>query len=236
LKRLEHERQRALHRQVFEQQMAALEQKQAEELLNIPVDGLQHVALSAPTTPPRIAPQLSTERGLKPSLVGQEGNRLSYSEKRKSVTYSGLAQSSEEVVKSGNRTSHTRPAGAKSMPGSRRPSTGSYASDELEQLVEGLSVRDRAPGSARHLSRLGNLTLAERRLINDPSPVLVDSAFTSHLNAGHMLDEQLDQEMQSQSILMDLTTLNRFWQAPCSIYQFQMRIKSNIVVRSLTPE
>ena len=31
LKRLEHERQRALHRQVFEQQMAALEQKQATQ-------------------------------------------------------------------------------------------------------------------------------------------------------------------------------------------------------------
>jgi hypothetical protein len=182
--------------------MAALEQKQAEELLSLPVDpGLQHVALSAPTTPPRGAPQLSAERVLKPSLAGPEGNRSSYSEKRKSVTYSALAQSPDEVVETTARMPHNRSAGAKSMPGSRRPSTGSHASEELEQLVEGLSVHDRAPGSARHLSRLGNLTLSERRMLHEHNSVLVDSGYTSHLNAGLMLDEQLDQEMQSKSIV-----------------------------------
>ena len=43
---------------MFEEQMRALEQQQAQELLNIPVDSngnsLQHLAASAPTTPPRV--------------------------------------------------------------------------------------------------------------------------------------------------------------------------------------
>lgn len=178
--------------------MAALEQKQAEELLSLPVDaGLQHVALSAPTTPPRIAQQLFAERSLKPSLVGHESNRLSFSEKRKSVTYSGLTQSPDEVVEAGSRIPHNRPAGAKSMPGSRRPSTGSYASEELEHFVENLSIHDRMPGSVRHLSRLGSLNLADRHILNET--VLMDAPYNSHMNAGHMLDEQLDQEMQSKT-------------------------------------
>src|SRR5882724_3220940 len=58
---MEHERQRALQRKLFEDQMKALEQQQAAELLSLPVDpndvtsanGIHNVALSAPTTPPR---------------------------------------------------------------------------------------------------------------------------------------------------------------------------------------
>ena len=43
--------------------MRALEQKQAQELLSIPYEpngngGVQHLAVSAPTTPPRINAQL----------------------------------------------------------------------------------------------------------------------------------------------------------------------------------
>jgi hypothetical protein len=63
LKRLEHERQRLLQRKLFEDQMRALEQKQAQELLSIPYEpngngGVQHLAVSAPTTPPRVNTQL----------------------------------------------------------------------------------------------------------------------------------------------------------------------------------
>jgi hypothetical protein len=64
LKRLEHERQRLLQRKLFEDQMRALEQKQAQELLSIPSyesngnGGVQHLAASAPTTPPRVNTQL----------------------------------------------------------------------------------------------------------------------------------------------------------------------------------
>ena len=43
--------------------MRALEQKQAQELLSIPYEpngngGVQHLAVSAPTTPPRVNTQL----------------------------------------------------------------------------------------------------------------------------------------------------------------------------------
>jgi hypothetical protein len=45
----------ALHRKMFEEQMHTLEQQQAQELLDLPVDNnrndLQHMAASAPTTP-----------------------------------------------------------------------------------------------------------------------------------------------------------------------------------------
>ncbi|KAG2753374.1 hypothetical protein P692DRAFT_201862362 [Suillus brevipes Sb2] len=56
LKRLEHERQRLLQRKMFEDQMRALEQQQAQELLSIPYDptASAHLAVSAPTTPPRV--------------------------------------------------------------------------------------------------------------------------------------------------------------------------------------
>ena len=67
LKRLEHERQRLVQRKLFEDQMRALEQKQAQELLSIAYEpngngGVQHLAVSAPTTPPRINTQLGQSR------------------------------------------------------------------------------------------------------------------------------------------------------------------------------
>jgi hypothetical protein len=69
------------------------------------------------------------------------------------------------------------------------------------------------------------LTLSERRMLNDRPPVLADSPYTSHLSAGHMLDEQLDQEMQSKSLVKGTLFKINFPQAPCSIFQFQTRIK-----------
>jgi hypothetical protein len=59
LKRLEYEWQCLLQRKMFEDQMRALEQQQAQELLSLPPDpnapnggSLQHLPASAPTTPP----------------------------------------------------------------------------------------------------------------------------------------------------------------------------------------
>lgn len=62
---MEHERQRLIQRKLFEDQMRVLEQKQAQELLSIPFEpngasGVQHLAASAPTTPPRNNVQLGT--------------------------------------------------------------------------------------------------------------------------------------------------------------------------------
>lgn len=60
---MEHQRQRLIQQKLFEDQMRALEQKQAQELLSIPYEpngagGVQHLAVSAPTTPPRLNAQL----------------------------------------------------------------------------------------------------------------------------------------------------------------------------------
>ena len=57
LKRMEHERQRLIQRKMFEEQMRVLEQQQQQELLSLPMESaqsLQHLAASAPTTPPRV--------------------------------------------------------------------------------------------------------------------------------------------------------------------------------------
>lgn len=63
---MEHERQRFTQRQLFEDQMHVLKQKQDQELLSILTDpngsgGVQHLAVSVLTTPPppRINAQLS---------------------------------------------------------------------------------------------------------------------------------------------------------------------------------
>ena len=62
---------RALHRKIFEDQMRALEQQQQQELLTLPLDtsgnsSLQHLAMSAPTTPPRVNAVLNED--ISPSL------------------------------------------------------------------------------------------------------------------------------------------------------------------------
>ena len=176
----------------------ALEQKQAAELLTIPVDGaLQHVAVSAPTTPPRIAPHLVAENLLVPALPSEDGAGLSRTDKRKSVTYSSvISQSPENGSDQLAHGSIARPAGAKSMPGSRRPSSGSQNSEELKVLVDGLSIHDRAPGSARlpHGSIKSNNT----RIVLEHDRVFAEPVLASHMNVGHMLDQQLDREMQSE--------------------------------------
>jgi hypothetical protein len=60
---MEHERQRLIQRKMFEEQMRMLEQQQQQELLSLPIDpssGVQHLAASAPTTPPRVNSNFGT--------------------------------------------------------------------------------------------------------------------------------------------------------------------------------
>ena len=69
LKRLEHERQRAIQRKMFEDHMKVLEHQQAQELLSIPYESTlsgqgQHIALSAPTTPPGTNKKLGDVRAM----------------------------------------------------------------------------------------------------------------------------------------------------------------------------
>lgn len=174
-----------------------LEQQQAQELLTIEGANLQHLAASAPTTPPRVNAMLSSEyspnlsSGLAHSSVDAETLSKavgSAADKRKSVTYAPSVNHSPEAH-SNSHQSFARPGGAKSMPASRRAS----ASEHDEEL-------------AGHLE---NLSLVGERAANGqnvPQSILRSSSgrFTTPdgqtyaFNAGMMLDEQLDQEMNSE--------------------------------------
>lgn len=191
---MEHERQRALQRKMFENQMRALEQQQAKELLSIPFDGgVQHVAVSAPTTPPR------QSAGLPPGVPSALANQVDVdllsravdsaaSEKRKSVTYAPAAHSPEMLHAAA--PGYGRMGGHKSMPASRRTSASSQ-DEELAGHLNNLSLigarndgRAQAPGTP---------TLAINGQYRDSEGGPFGNAF----NAGVLLDEQLDQEMHS---------------------------------------
>ncbi|KZS90312.1 ARM repeat-containing protein [Sistotremastrum niveocremeum HHB9708] len=204
LKRIEHERQKALHRHMFEQQMRALEQKQAQELLSIPVDPLtlQHVALSAPTTPPRITAQLYGESVLNDNEMSGLGRHDLYkSDARKSVTYAPSQSSDGQDEAQLVQPSVNRPIGAKSMPGSRRQSNGSVHNEELANMIEGLSMQDRPPSSALP---------QPPSFFRSKSIRPADSTLTPHYNAGLMLDEQLDQEMQNAMRHMPISDEDKY--------------------------
>lgn len=201
LKRVEHERQRAIQRKLFEDQMRALEQQQAQELLSIEGAGLQHLAASAPTTPPRVNAMLSSneysphlQSGLSQSSM--DADTLSKAvgsavDKRKSVTYAPSVAHSPESHTS-NHQSFARPGGAKSMPASRRTSASEH-DEELAGHLDKLSLAgERAspvPGSVQQSilrSSSGRFGAAE--------------GMGYAYNAGMMLDEQIDQEMHSTSV------------------------------------
>jgi hypothetical protein len=119
-------------------------------------------------------------------------------DKRKSVTYAPSVNLSPDLATgpAANGHSFSRPAGAKSMPASRRTSASSHDED-LAVHIQGLSLAgDRsnraspapAPVSASILLR-GN-----GRYGDDEG-----ARYASTYNAGMLLDEQLDQEMHSKS-------------------------------------
>ena len=176
---MEHERQRAIQRKLFEDQMRALEQQQAAELLSLPVDpnevtspnGLHNMALSAPTTPPR-AP--SVVNGIRPSPTAA-GTRDAYylhehqmhatalssamnkADKRKSVTYAPSASVLHPIeglsANSGSGLgSMSRAAGAKSMPASRRTSASaeSLEVDDITGTLKSLALVDTVNGNGQH--------------------------------------------------------------------------------------
>ncbi|KAI0638958.1 ARM repeat-containing protein [Trametes polyzona] len=198
LKRMEHERQRALQRKMFEDQMRALEQQQARELLNIPLE--QHLAVSAPTTPPRVNAVLSDDHSptyhsaLSKSIVDADmlSKAVGNADKRKSVTYAPSVNHSPEMP-SGN-PSFARPGGAKSMPASRRTSASEHDED-LAGHLQGLSLageraeRVSTPSGAIPQSILRSNS--GRFASND------GQGYGNVYNAGMMLDEQLDQEMHN---------------------------------------
>jgi hypothetical protein len=189
--------------------MRALEEQQAQELLTIPFEaggnaGVQHLAVSAPTTPPRVTTNLAGEvYGIgRNGRISVDAESLSkavgtVADKRKSVTYAPVINLSPDLATApmGNGHSFSRSAGAKSMPASRRTSASSH-DEELASHLQGLSlVGERstraspipAPVSASTLLR------SNSRYNDDEG-----ARYASTYNAGMMLDEQLDQEMHSE--------------------------------------
>ncbi|KAJ7151565.1 ARM repeat-containing protein [Mycena filopes] len=205
LKRLEHERQRLLQRKIFEDQMRALEQQQAQELLSIPYDpnaangGMGHLAVSAPTTPPRVNAVLNGEALPNPQRRSQhfDAETLSkavgtaVSDKRKSVTYAPSVNLSPDLSTSANNGSFSRAAGAKSMPASRRTSASEHDEDLAGHLQNLSMAGERAsPGPVPATASI--LQRGSSRYAGDEG-----ARYASTYNAGMMLDEQLDQEMHN---------------------------------------
>ncbi|KAF7306452.1 RNA-binding protein [Mycena indigotica] len=195
--KLKHERQRQLQRQMFEEQMRALEQQQAQELLNIPFDSpVQHLAVSAPTTPPRVNAALNGEAHPAPQRRSQnfDAETLSkavgtaVSDKRKSVTYAPTVNLSPDLSTT-NGNSFSRTAGAKSMPASRRTSASEHDED-LAGHLQGLSMAGERTSPIPLTASI--LTRAASRYGDDEG-----ARYASTYNAGMMLDEQLDQEMHN---------------------------------------
>ncbi|KAH9060790.1 ARM repeat-containing protein [Lactarius vividus] len=220
LKRLEHERQRALHRKMFEEQMRALEQQQAQELLSIPDsngNGLQHMAASAPTTPPRVNALLPGGPDVSPTLrtgfarMGLDTDVLSravgsVSDKRKSVTYAPITRSPEIPPNNphGNNgigQGYGR-AGAKSLPASRRTSASSH-DEELAGHLQGLSMA----GEAFPLvTSQEQVPLQKNGTTHDEDGLRYGNAY----NAGMMLDEQLDEEMNNAILKLPTSDDDKF--------------------------
>ncbi|KAF8499091.1 ARM repeat-containing protein [Russula emetica] len=220
LKRLEHERQRTLHRRMFEEQMRALEQQQAQELLNIPVDSngnaLQHMAASAPTTPPRVnallpgGPEISPT--IRPSLtrMGLDTDVLSravgfVADKRKSVTYAPVTRSPELPPNNphgnnGSSQGYGR-AGAKSMPASRRTSASSH-DEELAGHLQGLSM---AGETLPPVTTKDQISLQKNGGAHEE-----DGLRYGIYNAGMMLDEQLDEEMNNAILKLPTSDNDKF--------------------------
>ena len=194
-----------MHRKMFEEQMRALEQQQAQELLSIPVDSngnaIQHMAASAPTTPPRVntllpgGPEISPTFRTGFSRMGLDTDVLSravgfVADKRKSVTYAAATRSPDIPPNAphgnnGSGQSYGR-AGAKSMPASRRTSASSN-DEELAGHLQGLSVADPPMVSQDQILPQKNGGMHEE-----------DGLRYVTYNAGMMLDEQLDEEMHSE--------------------------------------
>ena len=140
---MEQERQRILQRKVFEEQMRTLAHQQAQELLNIPLDGnpiscTSHVAVSAPTTPPRINAHFHDEYMPISEASVIDANLFYHPVVNVQKSVSHLSHASKTNVLPGVSTvygetsdgsSFSRTAGAKSMPASRRTSASSHGEE-----------------------------------------------------------------------------------------------------------
>ncbi|KAG8801611.1 hypothetical protein FRC17_006603, partial [Serendipita sp. 399] len=201
-KRLEHERLRQIHRSKFEEQMRLLEQQHAQEeieLLNIPSD-IRHLAVSAPTTPPRVANILPGEfsegsavpdaqlshiaHGYKMgnNVLFATGTQGATSDKRSSVNYSSGTDVNDRSA--GLHVSQGY-IGAKSMPASRRGSSDSRDGDDiLVQGMQGLAMNDSGAIGSKPILRQAKTTSR-----------FGEGEYPGGYNAGLMLDDELERDI-----------------------------------------
>lgn len=184
---------------LMEQQHA----KEESELLNLPSD-MRHLAVSAPTTPPRLANLLPGEHPegapsynshLAPGYQAPNngallaaGGQATTNEKRSSVTYGPTTEGSERAPGLHATQGYV---GAKSMPASRRGSSDSKDADDiLVQNMQSLTVYDTAGGHNKPPLRQTKTTA---RFGEPDYPV--------SYNAGLMLDDELDKDINRTFLL-----------------------------------
>ncbi|KAG8220166.1 ARM repeat-containing protein [Butyriboletus roseoflavus] len=199
LKRLEHERQRTIQRKLFEEQMRVLEQQQAQELLSIPYDPVG-LAVSAPTTPPRVNAILHSDSLIKSALshssvdvdVLSRAVGSAVADKRKSVAYAPSVDLSPELGSGHGMNGQYNRAGAKSMPASRRTSTSSL-DEELAEHFRVITLSGERPNRATPSPGAATQSIMARGRYNEDDHARPGQQY----NVGMMLDEQLDQEMHN---------------------------------------
>ncbi|KAF8588456.1 ARM repeat-containing protein [Ramaria rubella] len=225
LKRMEHERQRAIQRKLFEDQMRALEQQQAAELLSIPVEqndgasanGIHNLALSAPTTPPR-APSVVNDIRTSPTSSGTRGayflqehhtalsSAMNKADKRKSVTYatSPSVLHSPETGLSVNSAigPMSRAAGAKSMPASRRTSASaeSLEVDDLAGTLKSLALVETANSNGQpSVSHPQSILRTKGNRYSDEPGVIGDGhTYGGHGGNAYNAGMMLDQQLDQE--------------------------------------
>ncbi|KAI9445526.1 ARM repeat-containing protein [Lactarius indigo] len=167
-------------------------------LLSIPADGngnaLQHMAASAPTTPPRVNTLLPGGPDVSPTLRTGFAPVGSVSDKRKSIP------SNNPHGNNGLGQGYGR-AGAKSLPASRRTSASSH-DEELAGHLQGLSMAGEVFPSVANQEHVPS---QKNGTTHDEDGLRYGNAY----NAGMMLDEQLDEEMNSEyNYLISTATSN----------------------------
>ena len=186
---------------MFEDQMRVLEQQQAQELLSIPYDSVG-LAVSAPTTPPRVNAVLHGDNLTKSALshssvdadVLSKAVGSAVADKRKSVTYAPSVDLSPELGSGHGANGQYNRAGAKSMPASRRTSTSSH-DDELVERLRGMALSGERLHRATPSPGAVTQSIMARGRYDEGDH---DVHLIQQYNAGMMLDEQLDQEMHSE--------------------------------------
>lgn len=178
--------------------MRVLEQQQAQELLCIPYDPVG-IAVSAPTTPPRVNAVLHGDSLIKSALsqssvdaeVLSKAVGSAVADKRKSVAYAPSVDLSPELGSGHGMNGQYNRAGAKSMPASRRTSTSSH-DEELVEHFRGMVLSGERPNRATPSP--GAQSVIARGRYHEDDHLRPGQQY----NVGMMLDEQLDQEMHSK--------------------------------------